>query len=168
MRYIAILAVILLTGCASKGDMEPICPKTGFIGRTDTIAYLKPGSVKDVVATASIRGFSGECRFEDKKKEAIEVSLSLPFYAQKGSAAAADLKEKELSYFIAVLSPDETILQRQAFTTKVSFDNTGTGNNTEEHTVKIPLKHIDADKYKVIIGFALTRDQLKYNEEHQK
>ena len=167
MRYIVILAVILLSGCASKADIDPICPKTGFIGKTDTITYFA-GSTKDVAATGAIRGFKGDCSFQDKKSNVVTVSLTLPFSVQKG-AAASDLKGKELPYFIAVLSPDEEILQRQAFTTKVAFDNTGAGSSTEEHVIKIPLKvRADAERYKVIIGFALTRDQLKYNEEQQK
>ena len=153
---------------SAKVDIDQICPKTGFIDRTDTVTYLAPGSVKDVVAVAAIKGFNGDCSFKDKKSNVVTVSLTLPFAAQKGAAAGA-LKEKELPYFIAVLSPDEQILQRKAFTTKIDFDNTGTGSSIEEHTLKIPLKaRADAGRYKVVIGFALTRDQLKYNEEQQK
>jgi len=161
----AFLALILLSGCAAKADPDPICPKTGFIGKTDTMTYLAPGSTKDVLATATMKGFSGDCTFKDKDKNDLEVSLTLPFIAQKGKAGGT-LKEKEFPYFIGILSPDEQILQRQAFTTKISFDDTGAGSSSEEHVIKIPLKtRADADKYKVIIGFALTRDQMKYNEE---
>jgi hypothetical protein len=163
----ALLAVILLSGCSSKADMDPICPQSGFISKTDTITYLAPGS-KDIAVMGAIKGFTGECSFKDKKNNVVEVSLTLPFTAQRGKAGA-DLKEKEFPYFIGLLSPTEEILQRKAFTTKITFDNTGTGSSTEEHVIKIPLKsRADADKYKVIIGFALTRDQLKYNEEQQK
>lgn len=166
--YIALLALMLLSGCSNKVDIEPLCPKTGFIGKTDIITYFVPGSTKDVVATATINGFSGECVFKDKDKNVVDIDLTVPFRARKGSAGA-DLKEKELSYFIGVLSPDEEILQRQAFTTKITFDDNGTGSSTEEHTIKIPLKsRADIGKYKVIIGFALTRDQLKYNEAQTK
>ena len=169
MRYIVLLAAILLSGCAAKTDIDPICPKTGFISNTDRITYLAPGgSAKDIVAAATIEGFSGDCRFKDKHNNTVDVALTLPFTASKGKAGGG-LKEKELSYFIAVLSPEEEILNRQSFTTMISFDNTGTGSTTEEHVIKIPLKaRSDAYKYKVIIGFALTPDQLKYNEEQKK
>ena len=168
MRYIVLLAVILLSGCASTADIGSICPKTGFLDNTRTITYLAPELKKDnVVAVATIQGLSGDCKFRDKDCNMLDVSLTLPFAAQKGTAGG-DLKDKELPYFIAVLSPGEEILQRQAFSTKIDFDNAGTGSNTEEHIVRIPLKvRDDADKYKVIIGFALTRDQLKYNEDHK-
>jgi hypothetical protein len=160
----ALLAVILLSGCSSKAAMDPICPQSGFISKTDTITYLAPGS-KDIAVMGAIKGFTGECSFKD---DVVKVSLTLPFTAQKGKAGA-DLKEKEFPYFIGLLSPTEEILQRKAFTTKITFDNTETGSSTEENIIKIPLKsRADADKYKVIIGFALTRDQLKYNEDQQK
>jgi hypothetical protein len=162
-----LLALTLLAGCSPTVNMDPICPQTGFIGRTDTITYLAPGS-KDVVAKAAIRGFSGECKFKDKKSNIVDVELTLPFTAQLGKAGTS-VKEKELPYFIGVLSPDEKILQRTAFTTKISFDNNGGGSSKEEHVIKIPLtSRADAGKYKVVIGFALTHDQLKYNEEQQK
>ena len=159
-----LLALILLSGCSTKINMDPICPQTGFIGNTDTITYLAAGS-KDAIASGAIKGFSGECKFKDKKTNTVDVTLTLPFTAQRGKAGAA-LKEKEFSYFIGVLSPTEEILQRKVFTTKITFDNNGKGDSSEDHVIKIPLTaRADAGKYKVIIGFTLTRDQMKYNEQ---
>ncbi len=169
MRYFALLAVIFLAGCSNKLPPDSLCPKTGFIDNADKIAYLGADPAKGAAVTATIEGFKGDCGYKDKEKKEVDLNLSLPFFAQKG-AVDASLKEKELPYFIAVLSPDETILQRQTFTTKISFDNdTSAGTTTEEHVIKIPLKKGEdgAYGYKVIIGFALTHDQLKYNEEHK-
>jgi hypothetical protein len=163
----ALLALTLISGCSSQILMDPICPQTGFVGKADTITYLAPGS-NDVLAKGAIRGFSGECKFKDKETSTVDVSLTLPFVAQRDKAGAA-LKEKELPYFIAVLSPDETILQRTSFITKITFDDNGVGSSTEEHVLKIPLSsRAEAGKYKVVIGFALTRDQYKYNGEPHK
>jgi hypothetical protein len=161
-----LLALILLSGCSNKVAPDPICPQTGFIGKTDTVTYLAPGT-KDIVVEGAITGFSGECVFKDKKSNVVDVELTLPFKAQLRKAGTA-LKEKEFSYFIGVVSPDEKILQRTAFTTKITFDNTGAGSSEEEHVIKIPLtSRAEADKYKVIVGFALTRDQYNYNDENK-
>ena len=78
----------------------------------------------------------------------------MPFAAKKGITETS-LKEKELPYFIAVLSPEEDILQRKTFFTKITFDKDGNGVSTEEHTLKIPITNpSEAYKYKIAIGFA--------------
>ena len=168
MRYIALMAIIFLSGFSafSKNAADFSCPRTGLLDNTSTLTLLAPGSAKDVVAVAAIKGFSGDCSLS-KDKKTIEISLKLPFLIEKG-AAGANLKDEELPYFIAVLSPVEEILQRQAFMTKISFDNSGTGSAIEEHVIRVPLKpQTEGHQYNVVIGFALTRDQLKYNEEHK-
>jgi len=155
MRYIAILAVILLSGCSlySLEAEDFSCPQIGFIADADRASTP--------AAEVVINGFAGTCSF--KKSGEVQVELALPFAARKGATPAASV---ELPYFIAVLSPDETPLQRQAFSVKINFDNTETGSATDEHIVKIPLSSpAEAYKYKVAIGFALTPGQLQQNRK---
>ncbi|MFH1158374.1 MAG: hypothetical protein V1721_05760 [Pseudomonadota bacterium] len=156
MRTVAFLAVLFLSGCAMFSPSEEVfsCPETGLVSRAS--------SVVSNGAEARIGGFSGECRFE---KNRVEISLTLPFTARKG-AADPPLKEEKLSYFIAVLSPEEDILQRRSFSTKIEFDKDGNGGSMEEHVLKIPMANpSEAHRYKVAIGFAQTTDQLKHNKE---
>lgn len=163
---VALLALLGVTGCSNKIQADPICPQTGFIGNTDTISYVTPDT-HELIATGSISGFSGECKFKGKKSKELLITLKLPFSLRVGKAGAT-LKNKELPYFIAVLGPDETILQRTAFTTTVSFADDGIAHSEEEHVLKIPLpSREDAGRYKVIIGFVLTREQVKYNQDHK-
>ena len=114
MLFPAAFLVILLSGCTSKILLDPICPQTGFIDKTNTITYLAPDGT-DVVAKGAIKSYNGDCKFKDKKTSIVTIALTVPFVAQRGKAGA-DLKDQELPYFIAVLSPDEQILQRTAFT----------------------------------------------------
>jgi hypothetical protein len=165
MRYIVLLAVMILSGCSlfGKGATDFSCPKTGLIADAATLTLSAPGG-KEKGVEAVLQGFSGDCT---KTADGIEMTLALPFAAKRNPAAAA-LQEQQLPYFIAVLSPNEDILQRQAFSTTISFDNTNTGTSTEEHTISIPLPAgAQAYGYKVIAGFALTPDQLRYNKEHK-
>ncbi|MCE9507408.1 MAG: hypothetical protein K8R48_03710 [Alphaproteobacteria bacterium] len=156
MRFIALLAVIFLSGCAMFSDPaeDLFCPEVGLIPYADTVSLAS--------ASAAINGFTGSCSF--KKGSGVEIDLTLPFAARKkDNAGAGDI---ELPYFIAVLSPEEAILQRQAFSTTVSFDENGSGGSTEEQTVTIPMASpAAAYKYKVVMGLALTPEQLKYNKE---
>ncbi|MBI3441996.1 MAG: hypothetical protein HY052_09410 [Proteobacteria bacterium] len=157
MRCLALLAVILLSGCSlfSKETDDFSCPQIGFIRDADRISLP--------TADAVINGFNGACSL--KKKQGVVVELTVPFAAKK-SVTDAGLKNIDLPYFMAVLSPDETVLQRQTFSTQISFDQLNTGTAIEEHTIKIPLSSpVGAYKYKVVIGFVLTPEQLKHNKE---
>ncbi len=175
LPYLAcgLLIALLLSGCAHAPPPTGICPATGFIDNTDTVTYLSgnpvPGAGEQNVAVrGSINGYRGSCSF-DKKKNAVVVDLKVPFVAQKGPAGAK-LKKKIFPYFVAVLSPANEILQRQAFTVTVDFDKSETGEYTEDHAIKIPLPHGShgAADYKVIVGFALTHAQYAYNRERKK
>jgi hypothetical protein len=161
-----ILALLVLSSCSSDMPSDHICPKTGFIDKADTVAYAGGGD--EILARGVIRSFTGECKLKNKKGDVIEVALTVPFAAVRGEAGT-NLKMMELPYFIAVLSPEEEILQRKAFTTKITFNNEGAGTSEEKHVLSIPLaSRADARKYKMVIGFALTPDQYKHNEEPRK
>ena len=164
MRYLALFTVVLLSACTNAVQPDSICPQTGFVDNSDTVTYL---SGTETTVRAAINGFKGDCTFADKEKKTVELTLTLPFEAQKGATAA--VQEEELPYFIAVLSPEEKVLQRQAFTTKVGFGDSGRGSSSEEHTIRIPLAPGEegAYRYKVVVGFVLTHEQLDYNREHQ-
>jgi hypothetical protein len=153
MRIIALLALLCLSACSmfSKEAEDFSCPKVGFIANADTVS-LPEGE-------ALINGFNGSCSFS-KKTSQVEIDLTLPFKAKMTAPPAGN--SLNLSYFIAVLSPDEAILQRQSFTTNIDFDNTGAGGSTEEHRIKIPLSaSAEAYKYKVVIGFIQTPEPAK-------
>ncbi len=150
MRIVVFLAVLFLSGCSlfSQSKKDFSCPETGFVSNA---AIMTLHGTK-----ARIKDFSGECKFE---KDIVKIDLTLSFSAQQRTAKAA-LKEKELPYFIAVLSPEETILQRKAFSTKIAFDKNGNGISTEEHVLKIPMTNpSEAYKYKVAVGFARTNHE---------
>lgn len=169
-RFIKIAAtVLLLSGCASpfSKDQEAAalpCPKAGFIADTDSVSF--PATKTDPAVNVVMNGFSAECSFKDKNK--VQIDLTLPFVAKKTPADDTSMKGKEVSYFIAVLSPEDKVLQRQKFSATVPFDKGDAGSSKEEHTITIPLTPgAEARQHKIAIGFALTPDQLKQNEERK-
>lgn len=166
-RYLVLLAVMLLAGCSAfkKDKVEFSCPTTGYVEHDASIAVLDAKGA--IVTEGSFQGFSGTCSI-DKEAHAVVLDLTTPFAARR-SPAGADRKNVVLPYFIAVLSPDEQILQRQSFSTAIDFDNTGNGKSSEEHIVKIPLTSpAEAYKYKVLMGFALSPAQLAYNKDNKE
>lgn len=151
MRLIVLAAALLVSGCSllhEEAATAPACPQVGFVAGAST---LTAGAPENLEAEAIIDGFSGDCNY---KSDRVVVTIELPFVVRRGPAGGA-ANGMDLPYFIAVLSPEEEILQRQALTTHAVFDASGVGSVTEEHEINIPLpREAAAYKYKIAIGFS--------------
>lgn len=162
MRFLALLAVVLLSGCSlfSKGSPDDLaCPQVGFIQNADRVALS--------AAEITINGFSGACSYNKKSHETV-LELTLPFAGHRNAVTAP--LEASVPYFIALLDKNEEVLRREAFSTRVLFvTGAKTGISTEGHTVRIPVPYAAAGaQYKIIISFALTPEQLEYNRANIK
>lgn len=168
----ALCALLLLAGCGmsdrlsasvfGKPEDLPDCPDTGLLEGADTFPVFKEDG-RSLNITATLPGVSGGCNF-DKPGEA-DMEIKLTFAAIKNDEAFPHQKVT-LPYFIAILSPDERVLQRQSFSTTIDFDNNVSAAASEEHdlVVPVPAKN-EAYKYKVVAGFELTPAQLEYNRK---
>ncbi len=179
MRNLLIcLTVLLLAGCTAAANMvglgekkapEYSCPGTAVVFGADIIPVFAPGSpAKPEPANLASTGvwgrYQGDCSYHDKANE-VAFNLNLNFQAQKGPMGQK-LKKQNLPYFVAVLSPEDKILQRTEFSTTVDFDNSPAGTSTEQHSIRIPVSgKATAGKYKLVFGFILTPRQLNYNRE---
>lgn len=165
-------ALVLLAGCSvlkRKAVETPACPMTGVLRGASfypVIASDAPHlAAADLAASVSVRGsLEGTCEYS--RESEVVVQLSLGFSGSRG-AKGEKLKEVQFPYFIAVLSPDDQILQRQEFSTTVDFDNTGAGTAEESHKIRIPLQdRMKGPAYKITAGFKLTPRQVTYNREN--
>lgn len=177
------VALAFLSGCTGTGknpDAIP-CPETGIIQDAGEITVFKDDTdqkLENVVTSARLVNFSGACRYKDEK---LHFQLNLDFQAVQG-AEGKQLKRGNFPYFIAILSPEEEVLQRQSFSTTVPFDNKrqgaaavdasrthaiylgGAGTMKEEHRLLLPAESREtARQHKVVVGFALTPAQLDFN-----
>lgn len=174
-----LLSCLALSSCGAYDKMfksgddaaaaaGPACPDTGLIPEASAIplypAAMAPPKAADIVATGLIGNYRGACNFATAGE--VDFDLEVDFIAKKGAAGTAmgkKLGKIDLPYFIAVLSKDEQILQRHAFSTKVDFDNADQALSKEEHTIRIPIPSKEAAAgYKIVIGFRLTPDQLQF------
>lgn len=174
MRYFAVFpALLLLAGCVSGGKMpDYACPESGFAKDAEIFVLFDPENgpktPENRVLEAKMADFDGGCRYI-KSKSLLETSVTVGLRAATGPAGE-DLKGRKMDfpYFAAVLAPDETILQRQAFSMTIDFDNAGVGQAADTLTLKIPVPDkAEAGYYKVVLGFALSPDQLRYNRERK-
>lgn len=181
-------ALLALPGCAGTKNAynrmfhsddpavaeAPPCPETGLIPEAGELplfpAALPKPQPADIVATGSIGIYRGACNFDTPGQE--DFDLEVDFIGKKGPAGLAmgeKLKKIELPYFLAVLSKDDEILQRQQFSTTVDFDNKDQAASKEEHLIHIPLPSKEAAAgYKIVLGFRLTPEQLRYVNDHKQ
>lgn len=146
----------------------PSCPEAGVMPDAARIPVFYGASGQpqagDVAVTGILGRLQGACSFGKPGEAQLEITIS--FAAERGPKGVA-LRKQPLPYFIAVLSPDETVLQRKAFSTKVDFDNAGRAFTSEEHEISVPVPSKQAaGAYKVVVGFQLTPEQLAFNREN--
>jgi hypothetical protein len=161
--------LLLLAACAAGGD-EPACPSTGFVRGAATYPVIateaKQMAAGDLAARGVLGRITGSCKYKGENEVALDLTLT--FAANRG-AKGPGLEAQQLPYFIAVLSPDDEILQRQEFSTKVAFNDAGIATGSEEHRIRIPLKdRMAAPTYKVAVGFRLTPRQADYNRQNHE
>ncbi len=175
----AFAALLLLTGCGMGEQLShsmfgtatqkeiiemPDCPRP--VSLTDA-AYMPifTGEKTELAAESKLGGITGSCAFE---KGSAVMEIKVTFLARKAKPEL-DIKKLAVPYFIAILSPDQQVLQRQAFSTKIGFDNAGFGASTEEHTLRIPVPSKEAaGGYNVVVGLELSQDQLAYNRKRKE
>lgn len=166
--FFAMAAVGLLlatTGCAgtSEKDMIP-CPETGLmLDATHLTAFNAPGNTAatNAVVVGRIDNYRGACRM---RENTLEFVLDIEIGGRKGPAAPKDLERAKFPYFIAILGPDEEVLQRQSFESLIMFSKDGYGFAVEKHNMRLPIEdRKTVRQHKVVIGFELTHEQLAYN-----
>ncbi|MDD9900441.1 MAG: hypothetical protein OXT65_05645 [Alphaproteobacteria bacterium] len=166
LTYLFALTALILSGCASlvPGTTALTCPVTGFMHGAEEIVFFGTASKNpgkdDIAAYATLDGLKGHCR--RKSKNNVVADFDFYTYAKKGGAGDT-LRQQNLSYFIAVLAPDESILQRQVFYVTIPLDKENENLVPAQHSVTIPLPpDADASAYKITIGFTMTPEQRAF------
>ncbi len=162
-KFLIAFAMLALVSCAGTSKTGgPACPQAGLLPGASAIPIFVGDASKDnLKVMGNIGKFKGACRF--KKDGTPEFQLEFDFLAKK-YPLAKDMKGLRFPYFIAVLSPDETVLQKERFWIKIDFDNAESTVSPVKHMVKIPAQGVTSvGGYKVVFGFELTKDQLAFN-----
>ncbi len=158
----------LLAACnampAKKAEMP--CPSAGLLPRADTITLRQDPSqgfdAGNVAARARFGNYRGSCRVN--AKGGIDFTVQYDIMVSKSPQNTN--KTQELPYFIGVLTPDDDIVRRDAFVTKIEYNDKGEGRTQDTHVVNIPVNDsAAAAKYKVVTGFILTPAQRDFNFE---
>lgn len=166
---LALFMAAMPAACSSMTRTPPPlpCPAAGLVLRADNIAFSKdtaqPLSPANVAVTGVIGNYRGGC--SKTRKGELEYVIEFDIMASKADAKDP-LSFIELPYFIAVLGPDDSIMQKQAFVTKLAFEGKQSAKTKDLHKIPLSLPETaDVTRYKIAAGFILTPGQHAYNQE---
>jgi hypothetical protein len=130
------------------------------------LTRYRPGAAPDigtVEVDARMNGFQAKCDYAPRNA-GLDVTLTVQLTAERGPASSS--RTVDLPYLVAVVERDESrVLNRGTDTVRVTFagNQRSTGVSGEEMLVRIPGDVRQAADRTILIGFALTPEQLEAN-----
>lgn len=173
----ALLAMVaagpLLSACGG-GDSDGLlgqapapCPSIGILADGADLTRFSQGAGFDLtrmVVDARIVGFDARCDYTGRDRAALDVRITPRFEAERGPAAEG--RAVDLPWFVAVSDPEDRVLDRRAYATRVGFGTNVTRTRVEGEAVRMTLPLTEgrqADDYLVRLSFQLTPEELELN-----
>ncbi|MGH7044981.1 MAG: hypothetical protein ACREE2_01155 [Stellaceae bacterium] len=92
---------------------------------------------------------------------AVQVSLDVIVIGQRGPAAKGDTVD--LGYFVAVTGPDRTILSKNPFAVRITFDPDQIRAGVTDHIEEtIPLAGHQGSDLDILLGFQQSPDVIDF------
>jgi hypothetical protein len=142
------------TGCPRVVVLRDAAQEVQFRGTSQDLT--------DMVARATFGDFEGGCQYFDDR---VTVDMTLQLFAELGPAAQG--READFEYFVAITDPQNEILAKEVFPTTIAFaEGRNVAGVSEELTQTIPLERLATGAaYSVVLGFQLDEAQLNYNRQ---
>ncbi len=154
--FIISLAVFFLSACSSLGSQVDLsklsCPQIGILKEASDKIF-KDSNGDDSIFI-EISDFRGSCSFKEGDGQKIaKIDLNLTFFAEGNQNTVLD-QNFSFKYFIAILAPNEKILNKKIFQSEMELDlESKIASISEEITQKIPVTNFkDAKNYKIVFG----------------
>ncbi len=144
------------------------CPRIEIVNELDVLSDFgnameaTPSNLSSHVALSKIES---SCSYKDKS---VTLDLKLAFEANLGPKGRSHSIEKPFfayPYFVAITNPSGDIIAKEVFAAPMTFALDKTEMTYYEGLRQIiPINHKQAGpRYKVLLGFQLTENQLAYN-----
>lgn len=167
LHSVAVAALAACGGPTEPGPGEPAgCPQVGILADAARAFYLatpnRPAP-DQVVATARIDNFAGDCDYDD---DAVAVEMDLTFEVIAGPAF--DDRPLPVDYFVAVVDPQGQILNKEVFRVQAQIPADARGVSLEESlalSVPLPAGPASGTAHELVIGLQLTPQQLQINRD---
>ncbi|WP_420406249.1 hypothetical protein [Nisaea sp.] len=164
---LALLA--LLAACSSDDGPPPGCPKTDFVSDLDQMTAFADdavGDLTDVRFDARLGGLSAVCNFE---RDGLVMDIAFQVVATRGPANRAN--RADVTYFLAIADETGSVIAKETFSNTLPFKgNLRRVAVTDEFAPRIPYTadKLTLNRYRVLIGFQLTPEQLRYNRGQRR
>ena len=167
LHSVAVAALAACGGPTQPGPGEPAgCPAVGILADAARAFYLATPDRPDpdqVIATARIDDFVGDCDYEDT---AVSVDMDLTLQVLAG--AVFDGRSLPVDYFVAVVDPQGRILNKEVFRVQAEIPADARGISLEETlslSVPLPDGPASGSAYELVVGLQLTPQQLQINRD---
>ena len=164
------VAVVFLAACGgptTPGPGEPAgCPAVGILADASRAFFLAVPNQPDpdqVIATARISDFVGDCEYDDAAGSG-DMDLTLQVVA----GPAFDGRALPVDYFVAVVDPGGQILNKEVFRVTAQVPDDARGLSLEESlalAVPLPAGPASGSAYELVVGLQLTPQQLQINRD---
>ncbi|MGD9538475.1 MAG: hypothetical protein AB7P52_13050 [Alphaproteobacteria bacterium] len=172
----AVMAALLgagLAGCSAFDDTPPpACPRAAIIDEAKHATFYAEGAGRDLTDVAfevGLTSLTGTCEYDiDEDNVSLESVLTVTLEARRGPAGVAD--EVEARYFVAIVDPEQRILAKQVFPTRLVFAESGIrAQKVEEVTQEFNVArgYFGAD-YEILLGLQLDREQFDQNLKRER
>lgn len=173
LRWCAVATILPIISACGSGAFglktpPPRCPEVLLLKHANSVTYFKPGpgrDITDVLATAAIVDFRGECEY-NRKRTKVNIVLNVAFDVRRGPADRT--KATDFRYFVAIPKFHPAPQGKSIFPMRAQFRGNQTRLNLlDEVRLEIPMPPFPkVDDYTIYMGIQLTPQQLEYNRLH--
>ena len=161
----ALPGLLALSGCGwfsgSSSKSDEACPSAVVLRPlANTVVFASgPERRPDNVA---YYGLLSEAELKCKYTgDAVHFDLDTVVVGERGPAAKGDTLD--LSYFVAVTTPDQTIVSKKPFAVRIAFDSTQKRAGVTDHIEEsIPLNGRNGADLNVIVGFQQSPEVVEF------
>jgi hypothetical protein len=167
----ALLGVLALSGCswfsssssssASSSKSADPCPTAVILRPLANTAVFGPGP-EHRPDNVAFYGILSEADLKcEPRGDAVKVTLDMVVAAERGPAGTGD--SVDLPYFVAVTTPDQSVISKKPFTVRIAFEGGQRRAGVTDHIEEtIPLDGHKAPDLNVILGFQQSPDVVAF------
>ena len=158
-----------LAGCGpDKNEFAPPCPRPSLVRGLEDLTRFRSDSGKDLtdmVVQGRVVGLGGECKFVQRGKTPVEVSVAIGAEFQRGPAMQG--RQTTVPLFIAV-TEGGVVLDKQIMQLQVEFPSNVDSVAVTSQPIRMVLPSTAAKSpaaFGVVAGFQLTPAEVDANRQ---